>query len=756
MKKILLVVIVLMPCVELVAQKNARGLEYHVKKSGSSITIDGDLSEEAWKTAASGTDFFMSKPIDSIPPVNQTIFHITFDDEFLFLGFICIDDGKGPVVQSLRRDFEFGLNDNVGIYIDPFNDFTNGFYMNITPYGVQREGIIANGGSSSGDYSTFWDNKWYSAVIRHDDRWVAELAIPLKSIRYNRDTWNFNVLRNDAERNQVSSWIATPVQYLPAAFGWSGKMIWDDPLPVTGANISIIPYVAGGTFKDVENGKDPDNEFNAGFDAKIGLTPSLNLDLTVNPDFSQVEVDRQVINLTRVEFGFPERRQFFLENSDLFAQPGFPDTRPFFSRRIGLAADSSGALQRVPVLYGMRMSGKIGKDWRLGVMNLQTQKKSSLGLPAQNYSVAVVQRQVFARSNIGFVIINKESLGLDKTYDPTRFYHKSLVHQEIKGNDTTHSLNRYNRVYGLDFNIFSKDTRLRGDIYYHRSLDAFNENKNYSGGAFLGLFTRRNDIAVGINSLGENFNAEVGFVPNLRIYKKGYTNALVMYENRTFPQSRSVASFGPNVQYSAIRIYEGRVTDQNLSVGYKVQFLNTAQVNASVNYTFQQLTTDFNPTRDETFDKYAADERFSWTIARIGYTSDIRKLFNYQINVGYGTFYSGSTFNLNGELNYRYQPFGSLSVRFDYNDIDLPENYGQKRILLVGPRIDLTFTDKLFLTTFVQYNDLEENVNLNARFQWRFKPASDFFVVYTENYLPAPFSSKNRALVLKLTYWLNL
>jgi hypothetical protein len=121
-----------------------------------------------------------------------------------------------------------------------------------------------------------------------------------------------------------------------------------------------------------------------------------------------------------------------------------------------------------------------------------------------------------------------------------------------------------------------------------------------------------------------------------------------------------------------------------------------------------------------------------------------------------GGYYSGTAFLLGGEMNYRYQPYGSLGIRFSYNDVNLSGDYGARQLFLIGPRLDLTFTDKVFLTTFVQFNNRDENINLNARFQWRFKPASDFFVVYTENYLPEPFQSKNRALVLKLTYWLNL
>lgn len=745
------------PCILSAQTRNAQGKEFEVGRALDKIVLDGELTEQTWLNAVKGQDFFMSKPIDSIAPFNQTFFQIAFDDENLYVAFECMDDGGVPIVQSLRRDFEFRENDNVGIYFYPFNDYTNGVYFNVMPYGVQREGLIVNGGSVSGDYSSFWDNKWYSGAKRYDNRWIVELAIPLKSIRYNRDTWHFNVLRNDMERNEVSSWVATPYQYLPASANWSGKIVWKDPLPKPGLNVSLIPYVAGSVIQDKEHDQNAEGDGSFGFDAKVGLSASLNLDLTYNPDFSQVEVDRQVINLTRFEVNFPERRQFFLENSDLFSQPGFPDSRPFFSRRIGLANDSTSALKKVPILYGARVSGKIGNDWRIGLMNLQTKEEKSLGLPAQNYSVGVVQRQIFSRSNIGLVFINKQSLGLGSEYDQTKFYHHSVIHEEINGTDTVRSLNSYNRVGGIDFNFFSKDTRWRGDFYYHKSMDDFEDSDNNSTGGYLEYNVRKFTLAGGYMFLGKNFNAETGFVPNLKVYP-GYNFWLMNFQYRFYPQSKTVANHGPIATANLTRLPSGEMTDGNYSAGYSFLFLNTAELSITANNTYQKLTSDFNPIQNEdgSFADFQTGEEFNWNYAKATFFSDQRKLFRYKLETSLGGFYSGQAYIATGELTYRYQPFGSFTVGVNYNDIRLPESYGKDQLTLISSRLDLTFTDKLFLTTFVQYNDKADNINLNARFQWRFKPASDLFVVYTENYLPDHLKSKNSALVVKLTYWFNL
>jgi hypothetical protein len=219
-----------------------------------------------------------------------------------------------------------------------------------------------------------------------------------------------------------------------------------------------------------------------------------------------------------------------------------------------------------------------------------------------------------------------------------------------------------------------------------------------------------------------------------------------------------VANHGPIANVNVTHLPSGEMTDGNYSAGYQFLFLNTAEFSITANNVYQKLTDDFNPIQadDGSFENFHAGEEFNWNYARAVFFSDQRKLLRYKLETVLGGFYSGQAYIATGEITYRYQPYGSITVGANYNDVRLPENYGKDRLTLISSRLDLTFTDKLFLTTFVQYNDKADNINLNARFQWRFRPASDFFVVYTENYLPEHLKSKNRALVVKLTYWFNL
>jgi len=156
------------------------GKELHVSKAKTDIVLDGELNEPDWQVAQPADGFFMNYPVDSLPPTFQSEVRVTFNDHYLYFGIVCYDDNKPDIVQSLRRDIDWDLNDNVGIYMDPFNDFTNGFYFTITPMGVQSEGILTNGGATDDSFNDSWDNKWYSKVRRLNDRWIAEIAIPFK------------------------------------------------------------------------------------------------------------------------------------------------------------------------------------------------------------------------------------------------------------------------------------------------------------------------------------------------------------------------------------------------------------------------------------------------------------------------------------------------------------------------------------------------------------------------------------------------
>src|SRR6187200_2350 len=393
MQKYFLVGAALFFCLGLRAQKKNDAFQLSIKSATSPINIDGIMDETSWLEANVASDFFMVLPMDTSMAKVRTEVRMTYDDQNLYLIATCFHLLPGRYfVESLRRDFAFGKNDNFLLFMDTFDDQTNGFSFGANAAGAQWDGLMYEGGKV--DLS--WDNKWTSVVKKDDDKWVFEASIPFKTIRYKKGItkWGINFSRLDLKTTEKSSWAPVPRQFPTASLAYTGILVWDQPPPVVGSNISVIPYVLGGSSKNYEGNHGATSQHKFGTDIKLGITSSLNLDLTINPDFSQVEVDRQVTNLDRFELFFPERRQFFLENGDLFANFGYASIRPFFSGRIGLG---------VPIKYGARLSGKLNKNWRIGAMDIQTGKVEEDYLPRQNFAVIALQRKVFARSNIGVV-----------------------------------------------------------------------------------------------------------------------------------------------------------------------------------------------------------------------------------------------------------------------------------------------------------------------------------------------------------------
>lgn len=696
------------------------------------IEIDGEMKEEIWATLPVAKDFFINTPVDSAYAKSKTEVRICYDRKNIYIFATCYNSGDGPyVIESLKRDFNYRNSDAFSVVIDPFNDHTNGFNFGVNPYGAQLEGLIQNGGNFGG--STSWDNVWYSKVKRLPNKWVVEIAIPFTSIRYNEGSnlWRINFTRNDVKTNESSSWSAVPRNFGINTLTYCGKLNWDEPTKKALRNVAVIPYVTGNASKDYENNTDTKLGYNAGVDAKIGVSSSLQLDLTINPDFSQVEVDRQVTNLSRFSLFFPERRNFFLENSDLFANFGFSQIRPFFSRKIGL--DNG---QIIPILGGARLSGKIGEDWRIGVMNIQTEGQQ--GTAPQNYTVAAVQRKVLKNSNLGIIAMNRQGF-----------------------NDRDLNFSDFNRIIGVDFNFASPKNDWIGKVFQHHSFSPNQQKNSFANATFLRYSNQEFSFMWNHEYVGENYTATEGFVPR----QTRYNPILGVSEKNTFWRLEPEVKYrfyskkeNAKLIFHQSNVYLNHYMDKNfnntdylLVYNHNFNFRNTSQLKLSLRQNYTQLLFDTDVsytgrTKLETGD-------YHYTMGRIIYSTDQRKRLVLEGLVLYGEHFNGNRLNYSLDLSYRIQPYGKLSLSYDQNHFYLPHLGSTVNLSLIGAEAELSFTKSIFFTTFFQYNTQVKNFNINSRLQWRFKPMSDLFLVYSENYLTDNLSIKNRSLVLKFVYW---
>ncbi|MCI4669609.1 MAG: carbohydrate binding family 9 domain-containing protein [Bacteroidia bacterium] len=736
MKRIIIIILVLAGSSSLFSQNiQSATTQPRVIRNDEKIVLDGKLEESLWSRTVPAENFQQFFPSDGVSASAQTELHFAFDDKNFYVGIRCYAVGDKYIVPNLRRDYQAGGSDNITILFDTFNDKTNAFFFGINPMGVRREGLISNGGQGRDGFSTSWDNSWKGEAHIYKDRWEAEMVIPFKSIRFKEglDTWGLLSYRFDQQSNERSIWPTLPREQFITNLAFCGDLKWNEPLGKPGKNVVLIPYVSGAMSQNIEEGDGtPGLAGGIGGDAKIGLGPSLNLDLTFNPDFSQVEVDRQVTNLDRFEIFFPERRQFFLENADLFASFGTSRTRPFFSRRIGVSRDSStGQNIQNTILYGARLSGKLNPNARLGVLNMATAYDGDNGTPSFNFTVATFQQKIFKRSNLSFILVNKDAL-------------TDSLGQFSPGNI------RANRTAGIDYNLASANGKWQGKAFYHHSFADTFSSLSFAHGASLNYNVRRFRLTWDHEWIGQDYDAQVGFVRRRGIFRTNPRAELSFY-----PEGKILNRHNISLRQLSIWNDSSRLTDSRYSLNYNMSFTNTAQLSFEFTRSFIYLFNEFDPsgTGGEPLPEGSS---YRFNSLRLSYRTDRRKVLNANLNLFTGAYFNGTRSGAALNLNLRLQPYANVALQANFNRIDLPNPHSSADLWLIGPRIDITFSKELFFTTFIQYNNQIDNLNINSRFQWRFAPVSDLFVVYTENYLPSEFSIKSRSLILKLSYWLNV
>ncbi|WP_268125118.1 DUF5916 domain-containing protein [Roseivirga pacifica] len=735
MMRYLITTLVLMGCTGLLAQQNQttrQAYRYRLKRTESPPSIDGEIDDAIWQQGELIPQLMNHWPKDSGQAAAKTEVVALFDDEFVYVMAKLYDNGQ-RIIQSLRRDNseDHWNSDSFTFVLDPFNNKQNGFMFGVNAGGAQIEALTSvEGGQSTFDQN--WDNKWYSETKQYSDHWVVEMAIPFKTLRYNINIseWGVNFIRADMERYTYDTWTSFPLTFPAIDFNYMGTMEWEENPKKASGKVALIPYLAGGTqrdFEDEDGNTNYQQSIDAGLDAKIALTGSLNLDLTINPDFSNVDVDQQVTNLSRFSIFFPERRNFFLENGDIFSNFGSWQIQPFFSRKIGLIDG-----QQVPIKYGARLTGNLTPNLRIGAMNMQTAAFEDE--PSNNYAVVAAHQKVFERSVIKVIGMNRSA-----------------------------SADDYARNGGIEFNYVAPSGKWNNTVRLHAAETDEQLNDNLYYGFDGQYISRKFRSGWTVDVVGENYITEIGFNPRLYHYdavteeteRQGYTriNPWMLY--RFIPENEKslLNQHGIRTWHQLWLNPDGSLDERNHGIGYDFIFKNTAELR------FNRLYKEVNlsvPTNLIGSDNPLPVGNYRFTDNWMYFNTDRRKVVSTDWVVRYGNFFNGTRLGISSGVNFRAQPWGTLGINYDYNKVELEGDYGEVNLHLLRVNAEISFSNRMFWTTAVQYNSQSENYNFFSRFQWRYLPMSDFFVVYTDNYSTDGFDIKNRQLVFKVTYWLNL
>ncbi len=740
LKKIIFLIIFLLSNI-LISQNEKK--ELFVKYTDNKIVIDGILNEIDWSLTKGINDFYEYRPNYNNNPKNPATIKILNDDKFLYIGIKIMVNENDLRAGSLKRDFDATVSDFIALVFDTFNDATNAFVVGSNHLAIQRDLLLFNGGVPVGQsYDMTWDIKWTSKSFIEKDYYTTEWKIPLSSFRFREGEtkWRFGSYQRDSKNTAWNMWHKVPEDQDFSDMAFLGDMYFEKPLKKSKSKKSFIPYINGISSYDFEN-QNKFNDFEFGGDAKFVIDNSLTLDLTVNPDFSQVEVDDQITNLTRFEVSLPEKRQFFIENSDLFS--GFGDrgdSNPFFSRRIGIAKDLDGNSIQNKIIAGLRLSGKINNDFRIGLINMLTEEDVENHIASNNNTVLALQHKVFNRSNISFLFINRES---------------------IKDYDFESSNNSFNRVVGVDYNLASSDSKWEGKYYFHKSITPNLNDDDISAGFRTNYNSRKINFKVGALYIGDNFNSDLGYIKRKSIYKIDPRISYTFWaENKKILNHQ--LEIAPFVTWMSN--LNNQLSDYFIFTKWDVEFKSGVNFNISLRNQYTYLFDEFDPTGINNGNSLPANSSYHYNNYEIEFNNYFTSSkFKYRLEQNFGEFYNGNKISSQISLGYRFEPIFTGSIELNYDKVSLPELYNSANIFLIAPKIEFTFSKDIYWSSLIQYSNQTENLSFNSRIQWRFAPLSDLFLVYNDNYYTENrYNSifiprvKNRSINLKLTYWLDI
>ena len=693
-----------------------------IKFIDTSISVDGKLDESVWQQTPKYTGFYNYAPNDEGLAEQQTEVKLFHNGEVLYVSLVYFDTEEKSQVGSLKRDVPIGLSDGFAMVLDTQNQQQNAYYFSVNALGTLIDGLVERTGSGY-DFTTSWNAVWNAKTSVNGTNKIYEVAIPLKFLNFNKENAVFGIqfYVRDIKKNSWTILKNVKRNYRLFDLRFTEKFTVENLPNTSNSKFSITPSVTLNYQNDVVENTDK-TDFKPSLDAQYNVTSSLKLDATINPDFSQVDVDQQVTNLTRFSVFFPERRNFFLENSDLFSNLGVDDVNPFYSRRIG--ANSN-------LKFGLKLSGNITPKTRIGVLNVQSDKNEDTA--SQNHGALVLEQQLSNNFSATGYLINR---------------------QEVDG---FNFLEDYNRVTGINLNYKSTNNKWTGLFNYGKSFndDTSGNNSFYNASIF---FNKRGlNFNASLRKLDKNYITDLGFTPRLYNYdavndvtiREGYlqTSSGVEYE-KFYEKSKKVNSVR-FLRYSNNNYFDegGKLTQSRHFLNSAVFFKNLSAIYYVVNYDVIDLKYGFDPlgNGNELF-----PGEYSFGTLKVGYNSANNQKLRYRIGALKGTYYNGKRTTANLYLNYQLLPFANLEFSHDINAIDLNE-LGKETFHLTRFTGQVFFNNRLNWTTYVQYNTQRDNFNVNSRLQWEYKPLSYIYLVVSDN-LNQQITRQNWGVAFKMNY----
>ncbi|KPJ84224.1 MAG: hypothetical protein AMS19_01460 [Gemmatimonas sp. SG8_23] len=727
--------------------------DYRVRavRTETQPVLDGFLEQEVWGRGGLIDELIQQEPLEGAPATERTEIYLLYDARTLYFGIRAFDSGTVTATEMRRDSDQILSEDNVQIILDTFKDSRSGYMFVTNPLGAQfdqqvfneGEGAVRGFGLPTSNINKDWDGVWDVAARIVDDGWIAEIAIPMVTLRFpagQTQDWGMNVMRNIGRKNEQAFWAPIAKEFNIYRVSMAGSLEGMSDLD-RGMDLRVTPFVTGGASSVLEQQVETDDlEGDLGVDMKYGITAGLNLDITVNTDFAQAEVDDEQVNLTRFPLFFPEKRDFFLENSGQFnvgSVNAFARSADlFFSRRIGLTE----AGDAVPIIAGARLTGKVGRN-DIAVMNVQTNEFSGLGdspsTSAENFLVAKYSRNIWSRSRVGALFINKASTNFVGDIDSDHVNRTYAVDAVIAPHPNFNITTWLAKTETPDFVIPPDDpeTPDRDDLGY-------GELGGYVNATWLDTDWRIYGEYV---DLDKDFNPEVGFLP-----RAGIRTTKLHLERNPRPDFLGIRVLSPMVNYTYTSSQTGLRLASRWHYMVGVTFDNGAFFNVWFNDHFDRVERPFTLNGVEI---PAGDYQFGeW---RVSFDSNPSRRVYYGLMYAPQGFYGGDRWDAQVKLGARITDRLSTEASYTRNDVTLPN--GDFDVDLASLRIDLGISPTMSIRSLTQYNSQSDQFGTSARFRWTYKPGSDLFVVYNElrRDPQTDFLYRDRSLILKATFLLT-
>jgi hypothetical protein len=672
--------------------------------------IDGVLDDAVWARASRIDDLHQFQPVDHGEPSEKSEFFIFYDEDFIYVGARLYDSNAAAIsARQLVQGGTLRFDDAIEFLLDPFETRRTGFWFQLNPNGIRRDGVY----ESPTEINRDWDGIWLGQAKIDELGWTAEVAIPFKTLNFNSDSnrWGFTVARTIARKKEEIAWSSYDRAINP---GSAGSLDCISGIR-QGRGLDVVPSVAVKQSKDFSVGR-TSSEVVPSLDVYYKVTSSLTAALTVNTDFSATEVDDRQVNLTRFSLFLPEKRQFFNQDVDIFSFGGLEQNgRPFFSRRIGL----SDAGEPVDIIVGAKLSGRIGR-WNVGVLNVLQDAHENVD--QSNIFVGRASANILQESSVGLIYTN--------------------------GNPTA---NLSNQVVGADFRFRNRSMipgkTLEAVLWYQQSkTEGITDDEKAYGWRVESPNSEQWFAELGQWVIEENFNPAVGFVNRSDI--EG-TKAELGY---TFtPNGRWLRNITLKSIYENIDNTNGELESREL-------VLEPFSVETQFGDYFEIRLKQIDEVLVEGFEispgVIIGAGAYSFDRTQFVLESALERRFALGLDIDIGEFYDGDLFKIGGDINWRPGKHLFLQLGYEYNDVELPA--GDFITRLYRARIDFAFNARWSWLNLVQYDNVTDSAGFNSRLRYNPKAGQDVYVVLNRQFDVDPLnrnlSSTTSEFVLKFNY----